>query len=275
MKKNITITIDQKDVEARKLTSSSGLTIDALAYAAGQWDSNDLYENNWDYAPREPYNFDYETDLLENTVTAEDFNTRAGTLCSPYMMINYKAEDLKGLQAGAYCALNDPEAWSKLLSDWTEKLKEEGTEGPSKAFNKELQAAQDSYNDDQHREWLNGDHRNWPGIVESVSKYFTEDREAGNYDQKLDEYTFTQPADVWHELACNCYEEGCTDYTTAEQVKAWILDSIASSGATRANKDRAAREIRSAEYAKTKAYKEAGARAVAEARKKKLEALTL
>lgn len=54
-----------------------------------------------------------------------------------------------------------------------------------------------------------------------------------------------------------------------------MLDSIKGSGDARQVKDKAAREIRSAEYAKTKAYKEAVAQAEAEARKKKLEALTL
>ena len=274
--KNITIDITQNDIEARKLRSSSGQTIDALAYAAGEWDSNDLWENNIDYAPREPYEFDYETDLLENTRTAEDFNMRCGSLYSPDMYINYKPETIGDLQAGAYCALNDPDAWSKLLEAWTEKLKENGTDGPSKDFNKELQDAQDSYNDDQYKEWLNGEYRGkWSGIISTISKYFTESRDAGDYDQKADIYTFTLSPDDAHELACGCYEDGCKDYTTAEDFKAWMLDQIANAGESRKAKDQTAREIRAVERAKEKAYKDARAQAEAAARRAKLEALTI
>lgn len=253
MIKNITIDITQDDITVRKLTSDSGLTIDALAYAAGGRDYS------WDDAPHEPYKFDYETDLLEKTVTAEDFNKLGATLCSPCMMINYTAETIGNLEAGAYCALNDPDAWSNLLQAWTEKLQEEGTYGPSASWNKELQAARDDYKDIEYEEWLNGDNSYWPGIIETISKYFTNDRYAGIYDKKSDVYTFTLSPEDAHQLACGCYDEKCN-----KDFKSRMLDQIENASSARTSKDKATLEKRQAEYAKK-----------ADARRAKLEARTI
>ena len=70
MKNKIIIDIKPKDVEGWNF-SSSGQVIDELAYCAKQWESNDLWESNIEYEPNEPYNFNYEDDLLENTKTSD------------------------------------------------------------------------------------------------------------------------------------------------------------------------------------------------------------
>ena len=276
MKTELYIDITPADMKANDISnSSSGQVIDELAVACGEWDSNTMFENTFDYQPFQPYSFDYEADLFAHTKTVDDFNKLGTTLCAPEMMIFYKAETIGNLQAGAYCALNDPEAWGELLKAWTDELQSNQTDGPSKEYNAELEKEQESYNDDQYKEWLNGDYRNWPGIVRTIAKHYIGDRDAGDYNNKTDIYTFTVTPEIAHELACNCYEDDCKDYTTAEQIKAWLLLSIAGDGASIRAKRKAESDKRRAEYQKEKAYKEERAIREAEARKAKLEAMII
>lgn len=254
--------------------SPSGMLIDELAYCAGQWTSEDLYENNFEYEPHEPYSFDYEADLFLKTKTHPELCNTAreigyeGNLPSLQMCIKKGTN----LQAGAFTALKLPEIWSALLELYTEKLKEDGVDGISEAYNKELQDEKNSYNDDQYREWLNGDHSNYRGVVYEIAKYFTDERN-GSYTKYNDatktdaSYTFILNEQDIETAKDNGYNKN--------QLKAWLLDCIIASGNDREREDKAKREARKAERERIAEYKKKKADEAEVERKAKLLAMTL
>ena len=149
--------------------SASGMLIDELAYASKQWTSEDLSDNNFEYQPREPYNFNYENDLLANTKTATDLLEVASKL-SVYIVPNEKMLKQKPkLQAGANCALNMPEQWQELLETYTEELKENGVDSISHTYNEQLQKESDRFWDGMRHEWLEGD-QNYAGVIKEIKK---------------------------------------------------------------------------------------------------------
>lgn len=269
------IIITPEDIEKAKIShSASGRVIDELAFAAKQWTEMDLFDNNIDYMPREPYDFDFEADLLENTKSWKDLCIIMGTmdnlsLCEE----DYELHKLSGLQAGAWLALNYANKWGTLLKGWEDILKEEGTDSPSKEWNKELDKAIASSQDDLYKEWLNGgQQRDNNGVVYEISKYFTDNTD-GNYDNETDIYTFE--IENPHEMFCNCYEDDCKDYSTEETVKARLLNDIDGSSYAHSTELKANREKNQAVHAKEKEYRERVAIAEAESRKAKLLALKL
>lgn len=268
------ITITPENIEKRKISqSASGMVIDELAFAVKQWTSEDLYENNRPYQPKSPYQFDFETDLLENTKTWADLCKVSTVVGTGWSKDDEELHKKSELQAGAWCALTYPETWEALMDAWQKQLEFEQTESPSKEWNKELQKSIDSYKEYQYLEWLNGGReRNNNGVVYEISKYFTENTD-GDYDKKKDEYTFS--IDNPHELFCNCYEDDCKEYTTEEEVKSRLLDDIKSSSEAIYSNKKVEREKRQAEYQKTKEYKERVAKKEEESRKAKLMALKL
>lgn len=254
------ITITQKDIEDLKLcNSASGMLIDELAYSIGEWTSDDLYENNLDYIPYEPYDYDYEADLFEATKTPEQFSGLVAKLCSPNLYISFTKEELGNMQAGAYCALKYPNEWETILKAYKDELQSNGTDGISEAYNKQLQKEQDEWNDDQYHEWLHGDYRDWDGIVRMIAKYYTEDRDNGEYtpynDKTKDEasYTFEMDEEYLHEEYCGC---GDTFETCTEKMdyKKQILSVIQAKSNARKEKDRIASEKRREERKKQAEY---------------------
>lgn len=276
------ITITEKEllkaypkVEGQKYKhcfSPSGMLIDELAYCAGQWTSEDLCENNFEYEPREPYSFNYEEDLFKATKTGDQLYAMAQKL---EVSINANWSRLckeQKLQAGACVALNNPGEWSNLLSAYTEKLQADGVDGISEAYNKELQDEKDSYNDDQYREWLNGDHRDYRGVVYEIAKYFTDERD-GSY-TKYNEATKTD-ASYTFTLNENDIETAKDNGYNKNQLKAWLLDSIIASGNDREREDKKKREARKEERERLAIYKKKQAEEADADRKAKLLAMTL
>jgi len=267
------ITLTQKDLEKAKIQNSeSGMLIDELAYSAGQWTSEQLYENNFDYGPFEPYRFNYEADLLANTKTEEDIYKVIKALgMGMNANITTLAKKAK-LQAGAWIALEQPEFFSTLLEAYTDYLKENGQDQEiSVQYTKELEEARDSAQDDLYREWLNGgQERDNNGVVYEISKYFTDARDGSYYNAETNTeafYTF----ELNDEDIQNAKDSGYNK----RQLKAWILDSVRNSGEARKQKDKQEREKRKAERERLTAYKaEQNTKAEAE-RKAKLLAMTL
>jgi len=195
--KNKLIYKSTDDKEYAHSFSPSGMLIDELAYCAGQWTSEDLYCNNCEYEPNEPYNFNYENDLFENTKTDKDYYNLNVLLKVSYIpSLHNVAIHGSDLQCGAFIALNYPDQWNELLDLYTEKLKGDRTEGISKKYNDELQKEINRNSDYLYREWLNGDHRDYNGVVYEIAKYFTDERDGSytKYDNKTKtdaSYTFT------------------------------------------------------------------------------------
>lgn len=264
------ITITQSDIERIKLSNSpSGMLIDELAFSIGEWTSDDLSSNNFEYEPREPYDYDYEADLFNATKTNDQLSGLVTKLCSPNLYISFKDEETKDMQAGAYCALKYPEDWQTILSAYKEKLQEDNTDGISEAYNKALEKEINEYQKDQYHEWLHGDHRDWDGIVRAISKYYTEDRNNGEYipyNDKTDadaSYIFEMDEDQLHEDYCACGDE-LKDCNILQDYKGNLLATIQSASDNHASKKREERAKRADErkrrdeqFAKYKAQAEA------------------
>lgn len=259
------IVITQKDIEKAGIQNSeSGMLIDELAYSAKQWTSEMLYSENIDHEPSELYNFDYEDDLLENTKTREQLKYILQKL-EIDMPIGLKVQNACNLYAGAQVALNSPDEWNEILEAYTEKLKDERTDGISKKYNKALQDELDDWHNDRYSEWLNGD-RDYIGVVKSIAKYFI-DSGQGEYNKKYHEYTFL----------LNDYdiEKAKDDGYNKRQLKKWILQSIMQSSENRAYADKAEREQRKAERERVAQYKKEQAEKADNERIARLKALTL
>lgn len=261
------ITITQKDIKKHDIQNTdSGYIIDELAFSAGQWTSDDLYENNLDYEPTEPYNYDFEADLFEHTVTKEQLHNLAERLDVGCTLSKRKSN----LQAGAYMALHNPTQWQELLKAWESavRMQDDWTEGGllSEAYQKELEEEKQSFHDDLYKEWLNGDYRGFAGVVYEIAKHFTDNRE-GDWDEKKAEYTFTLNEYDIEELKDRGYR--------SNQLKKALLDSIKLASDNRSAKEKADREKRREEYERTKAYKEERKKQEEEARKKKLLAMKI
>lgn len=257
------ITLTPKDLEKHKIAfSGTGSLIDELAYSIDQWTSEDLYENNFEYEPQTPYDFNYEADLFQATKTEKQFLALWQDLMDEPINVIFSTD----LQAGAYMAFNYPSQWQELLTDYTEKLQENYTNGISEAYNTELQKEIDSYHKYQYKEWLDGDHRDWNGIVYEMAKYYTESRE-GSYDGKTDSYTFTlndEDIENWKDKGYN-----------KNQIKTGLLAEILASAKSRKAKDEAKREANRAERERLTAYKAEQTKQAEEKRKEKLLSMKL
>jgi len=262
------ITLNQKDIEKAKIQNSeSGMLIDELAYSAGQWTSEDLYENNFEYEPTEPYQFDYEADLLANTKTEEDIYKVIKALGMGMNANITRLAKKSKLQAGAWIALEQPEFFSTLLEAYTDYLKENDTDQTlSEDYAKELEEAKESYQDDLYREWLYGDRSNYAGVVYEIAKYFTEARE-GSYNKEDGEYTFTLNEEDIENAKDGGYNK--------RQLKTWLLNSISNSGEGQAYKDKQEREKRKVEREKQTAYRAEQTASEEAERKAKLLSMTL
>lgn len=258
------ITLTQTDIEKAKIQNSpNGELIDELAYSAGEWTSEDLYSNNFEYEPSEPYQYNYEKDLFTHTRTAGELYALAQQLEVPMNANWERIAKEQGLQAGAYMALNYPEQWATLLSAYKDKLQEDRAEGISEQYNKKLQEEIDSYNNDQYKEWLYGDHRDYAGVIRMISKYYTEDSRAGEYTkynpdtQAEASFTFEMDEQQLHNDYCGAdLSDSASECEECKKhdFKADLLATIEHASNTRKAKDTATREARRAEFAKKKEY---------------------
>lgn len=229
--------------------SPSGELIDELAYACGQWTSDDLWDNNFEYEPNEPYHYNYEKDLFEHTKTQEELYELAEELDTGATIPTKKTK----LQAGAYMALNNPDQWNDLLKAYTSRLQEDRTDGISEAYNKQLQKEIYSYNNDLYREWLyGGQERDNNGVVYEIAKYFTEARD-GSY-IKYDPKTKTD-ASYTFELNEEDIENAKDLGYKKNQIKSYLIGQIIDSCKAREYKDKQKNEERKAERERLAKYK--------------------
>jgi hypothetical protein len=241
--------------------SPSGTLIDELAYCAKQWTQDELHDNNYEYELSVPYDYNYEEDLFEATKTQDELNKLAELLDMPCTL----AQEKTNLQAGAYMALNNPLQWGELLQAYTEKLKEDRTEGISKKYNEALQEEIDEYYESQYKQWLYGD-RDYAGVIKEIAKYFTNNRD-GEYNKKDDEYTFIlDEYDI---------EKAESEGYNKRQLKKWLLDSIRNAGEAREWKEKQEREKRKAERERLMEYKKQQVEQAEAERKAKLLSMTL
>lgn len=260
------ITINQKDIEKAKIQfSDSGYIIDELAYSAGEYTSEQLYCENLDYELSFPYYFDYETDLLDNTKTLQQLTDILEKIDYNFDTSKIKISGANSLQAGAQVALNYPDDWNEILETYTEKLKDERTDGISSEYNKQLQSELNDWYDDIYRAWLKGD-RDYIGVVKSIARYFTDYGE-GEYNKTNHEYTFVLSEYDVEQAKNNGYNK--------RQLKKYLLDTIKNKGEERQYKDKQEREKKKAERERLAQYKKEQAEKEYQARREKLLAMTM
>ncbi len=264
-----TITITQKDIEKYKVQNSeSGYIIDELAYAAGEWTSGEMHDNNLEYEPNEPYAWNFEKDLFEHTKTSTELYELARRLgCS--LNANWgRLSKEQGLQAGACVALNNPDEWHTLLTEWSTAVMNQDAYSKdiySQEYADQLDKERECFQDDLYKGWLNGDYRE-SGVVDAIAKYFTDERD-GTWNAKEDEYTFVLNDEDIEKYTDRGYKKN--------QMKRALLEDIKDSSNARKEKDRRDREARRSEYERTKAYKEERKRQEEDERKEKLLAMKL
>jgi len=255
MKNTIDIKITPEDIKGLNFTNT-GRVIDELSYSAGEWTEDDLFMNNLEYEADniEPYNFNFEDDLLQNTKTMPAFKKLLATLKIDIEENTTKVNDQSNLQAGAYYAINYPEAFNNLLKEYTAKVKEQLYNYDiilSAQYQKEIEENRESYQREEYNEWLYGDHRNYRGVIALISKYYTEDSEAGSYNEKEDIFTFTIDKETAKE-ELEAYQDG--NFTIAKY-KIYLLEQIKNKINNRYEKDQAEKRKRKEEREKTEAYK--------------------
>jgi hypothetical protein len=122
--------------------NSTGSALDTLAIAVDGRDSNDIDENMFEAEDQAiDYvlgHYDYESDMLK-TATKKELKTW----------------------------LNDPQAQALALSVFTDKLRRDSQPyyESTTELAKELQEAVNNVHNENYREWINGDHRDWAGIL--------------------------------------------------------------------------------------------------------------
>jgi len=250
--------------------SPSGMLIDELAYASGQWTSEDLWENNSAYEPSEPYDFNYEADLFANTKTNSQLSSMVTKLCSPNLYISFQDEETKDMQAGAYCALKYPEDWKVVLEAYKDKLQQDRTEGISKKYNEDLQKEIDSFYDDLRQEWLHGDYRNFIGVIKEIQKYFNAEGVAYS-EKESDVFTFYFDK----EEAKETLENWNSEKLTIKNYKNYLLQQIVNTCENRKYKEKQKNEERKAERERLQAYKKEQAEKDEAERREKLLAMKL
>jgi hypothetical protein len=299
MQKENTIVITQEDIEKKNkqgdnLSSctSSGELIDVLAYSANEYTREDLY-GYADGEPNEPYTFNFESDLLNNTKTKEQLKNVMYALTTETKNFHANAffdrvfenENIKNY--GAYFALHYDYEFRDLLEAYTNDIKENkgGLYGEGKisseAYQKELQDAIDSYYEDITKEWLyGGQQRDNNGIVYSIGKFYTGDNASeAEYNEKENTFSLVLSAIDIHENVC-----GCSDFdsynTNIEcpnikdiDLKAYILDQIKSACESRKIKETKEREARTIEQERLTTYKAKQKAEEESERKTKLESL--
>lgn len=136
--------------------NSTGCTLDTLAIAVQGQDSNDIDWNNESRIETEKYvleNYNYEADMLKEATKAQ----------------------LKEW-------LKDPQDQESALDEYTEKRKEAITSGEDceSELYTQIQKAIEAQSEQDYKEWLYGDYRNYAGLfAEAYKRYnvtFTEEK---------------------------------------------------------------------------------------------------
>jgi hypothetical protein len=265
------ITINEKDIA--KKYSDSGALIDELAYSAGEWTSSELYENNMDYEPVEPYQFDFEADLLANTKKLHELRDLTDKMKFEFP-IGTKVDGARPQTAGAQIALYSPEAFTELLQAYTEAVKEQHGSDTilSPQYEKELQEAKDSFSEDQLYEWLFGDYRDYAGVMKMIAKYYGAES-VDLVDRKqpfMSDITFTFDDEQIEEIK----SDNDFDTLTEQELQQYIINSISDASYSKHAEHKRKSEARRLEHEKEQAYKAERAKQAEEVRKAKLLAMT-
>jgi hypothetical protein len=230
--KTTTIKITDKDIKQKG--SYSGLLIDELAFSAGQWTKDDLFENNCDYD-----------------------DESAGYILEHFDFENEFLKTISKKQAKKY--KKDLSKFDLDLHDYIDEIKElvgnEDLEEKCKTLFDELQAGRDEFWKQLTKEWLYGDYSNYRGVVYEIGKYYGAEDTIYNH-KKGDSFTFIFDIEDLHENYCGCgeYASDCKEYKEKDY-KQLLLNSINNSIDIETAKEKRKKEEREAEYKRQAEYR--------------------
>jgi anaerobic selenocysteine-containing dehydrogenase len=274
----MTITLTDKDLQTD--LTDSGQVIDVIALSLDQYTENEVYEDASNYNNEvinyiiENYNF--EKAFIDYLNTGGKLEDIAGSKMQT-------EADVSSLKDGAFYALEYPNEFAQALDDWTEEIKmnvyqyDDPNSILPKDLAEEIEKSLESYYEDQTREWLNGDHRDWSGILSLAERFYsvtdvTVDRSKNEVYFELDE---DEAREIIRGNSYDYTDEKVDKMTgtklekvTKEQLAEWINSKANSTIA----KKREANAKRAEEYAKTMAYqKERKVQAEADRKQKLLQ----
>ena len=222
--------------------NSTGSALDTLAIAVDGRDSNDIDDNMFeaedaaiDYVLE---HYDYERDML-------------------------KAATKKELKAW----LNDPQAQAIALSVFTDKLRRDSQPAYESDTDlaKELQEAMDAVHDDNYKEWINGDHREWDGILSMASK---------RYSEREIEFT-TDKGEVYADIPDTTIAQWIEDGSIARkgEARTYLEHCVNTDARNEYQKRISKNEARKVEHERLAAYRAKQAEAAEVARQEKIKKL--
>lgn len=173
--------------------ASSGQVYDLLGIAAGCGEYNDIknfeaHDATIDYAVRE---YDYEAGYIEALNAAPSYEAMADLLgCDAgevWPSDCWKVWQKSDLRLAAFIALNFTKLFADGLADWTAKVKEAATEYLNEPaiipadLLKAINDSVDSTDEQEMKEWLNGDYRNWRGVYDEASRRLFKDYDSATF----------------------------------------------------------------------------------------------
>jgi len=221
---------------------STGTTLDTLAIAVDGRDSNDISEYD-DYRDTEAY-------VLDN--------------------YNYEADMLKGAPKDLLKIwLNNPEAQAAALDEYKDERKEAiyNHEDDTSPLAKAVQKAIDDQADQNYKEWLHGDYRNWAGILRIAERKYGNDDGIKFTEDKGEVYV-----DISEDIIDDWAEDGSIK-KTLKAAKEYLEYTINQDARAEYNKREQENAKRKEEYAKTKAYQAERAKIAEEVRQSKIKSL--
>lgn len=233
------------EIDPKKNGNSTGASIDTLAIAVDGRDSNDLRDDSLDYQGQ-----------IEKYVIDE---------------YNFEADMLKAASKGALKKwLNDRGAQNRDLEMYKEAIIEGVLSGNNDASPRAqaIQKALDDQDEENYREWIHGDYRNWPGILSIAARRYSDD---GGGMLEFSDDKGDVIATIAPELIKDWIDEGKIKH--AGEWAAYLEESINQDARHNYQKRTQEREKRRAEYEKTAAYKAEQAAADEKARRAKIKNL--
>lgn len=266
MDKVFKIKLGARDLKVDLADSGSPIDLVAMAIRFPTRDesfiaSSDYEIENLKYALE---HYDYYYGFIEalnaKPILLNDYVVDPGAV--PYETFDKLYEKSKSdLLAGAWFALEHPEAFEQSLDDWTYKIKEmaptwndEGAEiVMPKDLVKELQQASEAYYENQHDEWLRGD-RSSGGFLSKVAREYSADIKVN---ETKDTISFTWDEDGAGEFMSGF---GSSDDNEAKLtnklLKETLVWAINSNASRNLENEKELRFKRAEEYKATKEYKE-------------------
>lgn len=234
--------------------------IDFISLAAGNGEYEDVISfvldgdhYQTDYVINE---YDFEASYIKALNKASKNLKKLQELCDKNIYSEYKDKAKEaGLLFGAWYALNMDEMFQASLEDWKEQVIEASSEywnDPEIVpadLQKQLQESVDEYHAVQYKEWINGDHRDYDGVLRRVIKYIDLESVEVSHDMNTGSITISMDAEDARYYVDQA--EGCDPLTrdpSDKRVRSALMDVFTYDATCYVNKRKGESEKRAIEY---------------------------